>query len=491
MGQIGYAYLIGHLGLMSAAPLAHEHITAGVPQKKVRGTQTLHPASAMPADIVGHLEFALKHEGMNLQVLAGAFEAIPDCKGQLAERLSATPNGEYIRRLCFLYEWMHGDGALGDISAPKARYVELFPSERYETRANTVNNQRFRVIDNALGNPDFCPVVERVERLNLGVVREAIAEVRKKTDKSVFDRAIQYLYLSETKSSFSIENEVPDATRSGRFVQLLKRSGDRSPITEDSLIDAQNLIIAHDYSKEASFRNSQNWLEDASGQVTVLPPSPAALRRLMDGWLHFVSRENEVDPMVKAAAASFGFVYLHPFMDGNGRLHRFLIHKILSEDIGGMVLPVSAAMLKNTDEYLSVLDAFSRPVRDMWGYERFDTESPPRITRDPGNAPYAYFDASRECAFLERMIRLALYDELPNEIGYIEHFELAMERLKEFDLPQKDASLLVRLVAQNEGHLSSKKRKLFAHIDDTLMAKIEADIAAAFELPSKDSAPAP
>ena len=34
--------------------------------------------------------------------------------------------------------------------------------------------------------------------------------------------------------------------------------------------------------------------------------------------------------MVAAAAVAFGFVYIHPFEDGNGRLHRWRIHHVLA-----------------------------------------------------------------------------------------------------------------------------------------------------------------
>lgn len=51
---------------------------------------------------LGHLEFALRHEGVNLEVIDAAFEHI--APRSLIERLRAAPNGEYIRRACFLWE---------------------------------------------------------------------------------------------------------------------------------------------------------------------------------------------------------------------------------------------------------------------------------------------------------------------------------------------------------------------------------------------------
>jgi Fic family protein len=42
-------------------------------------------------------------------------------------------------------------------------------------------------------------------------------------------------------------------------------------------------------------------------------------------------REGELDSVLQAAATALGFVYIHPFQDGNGRLHRCLIHHVLAE----------------------------------------------------------------------------------------------------------------------------------------------------------------
>ena len=56
------------------------------------------------------------------------------------------------------------------------------------------------------------------------------------------------------------------------------------------------------------------------------------------------------DPVVAAAVSSFAFVFIHPFEDGNGRIHRFLIHHVLSRrgySPPGVIFPVSAAILRD------------------------------------------------------------------------------------------------------------------------------------------------
>jgi Fic family protein len=71
-------------------------------------------------------------------------------------------------------------------------------------------------------------------------------------------------------------------------------------------------------------------------------------------------------------AISYGFVFLHPFEDGNGRIHRFLIHNIMSIRglvPNGLLLPISAVMLKDPVKYDSSLEAFPRPLLKMIDYK--------------------------------------------------------------------------------------------------------------------------
>ena len=89
----------------------------------------------------------------------------------------------------------------------------------------------------------------------LDKARETLASV---TDPSLHERALSYLYLSETRSSFEIEREHPSSDKQERFVQLLRRAGETTQVTEDWLVSLQNAVVRDVYSQEASYRTRQN-----------------------------------------------------------------------------------------------------------------------------------------------------------------------------------------------------------------------------------------
>src|SRR5690606_4598991 len=74
------------------------------------------------------------------------------------------------------------------------------------------------------------------------------------------------------------------------------------------------------------------------------------------------------DAVIAAAMISFGFGFTHPLVDGNGRLHRYLIHHVLVRKHFApreIVFPVSAVMLERLEEYRKVLEHFSLPRLDL------------------------------------------------------------------------------------------------------------------------------
>jgi Fic family protein len=127
------------------------------------------------------------------------------------------------------------------------------------------------------------------------------------------------------------------------------------------------------------FRPNQNWLRNAlpgALGVTYLPPPPDLMMSLMDQIMDLANSTNSgIDPLILGALVSFGFVFTHPFMDGNGRLSRFLFHKVVCGHgllPNGLVLPVSVAMKRHEDRYLQVLQTFSKPARALWQVTAID-----------------------------------------------------------------------------------------------------------------------
>jgi Fic family protein len=126
---------------------------------------------------------------------------------------------------------------------------------------------------------------------------------------------------------------------------------------------------------------------------------PEAMLTLMNGWARMANNiEGDVPPLVRAALVSFGFVFLHPFMDGNGRLSRLLAHHSLSlqqalplVDGRATPLPLLVAMKRHEAAYLSALESFSRPARLLWDATWLttiscSTSSPRRMSTRTGTA---------------------------------------------------------------------------------------------------------
>ena len=483
---LGYQRLVELLDLRVRPLPCVAVATTAVNRKKATPAKILFPAGVAYEDTpLGQLEFALRHEALNLEVIAAAFARIP--ARDLSSRYTQTPNGEFVRKACFLWDWMQ-ESPLEQRAETSSGYVPILDSAAYATAGKPTRVSRYRIEDNLLGNADFCPIVSRDALNEAGDILSLLASVADQfkglDNPDLYARAIQYLFLSETKGSFAIEKEIPSASKEERFVQLLSQSGLHKDVTEDWLVELQNAVVRDDFAREAAYRSRQNWLEDRNGRLTFMPPSPGNLLRLADGWTRFTNDHDRAVPLAaRLACSAFGFVYLHPFMDGNGRIHRFLIHHLLSQSHampGNMIMPVSATIIRHLmPEYGDVLTGFSRPVTQLWDYVK--TDAGPTVRADPGRTPYAYFNADREVRFLYRAIRQTITDEIPRELGFLTGFDEASERIdREFDLPGSDISKLVRMINGNQGILSANKRKQFPRLSDEVIRKVEEIVKESF-----------
>ena len=83
------------------------------------------------------------------------------------------------------------------------------------------------------------------------------------------------------------------------------------------------------------------------------PPNREAVRDLMPAFFDLLT--NEPDPAVRVVLGHFMFVYIHPYMDGNGRIGRFLMNVMLAA--GGY--PWTVIPVEERNDYMAALEAAS------------------------------------------------------------------------------------------------------------------------------------
>ncbi|SFL49079.1 Fic family protein [Rugamonas rubra] len=258
-------------------------------------------------------------------------------------------------------------------------------------------------------------------------------------------------------------------------------------LAESALAELQNLIVEQRYA-QAAFRDWQNYVgESMPGRAPIVHyvcPPGNMVRDLMAGLVDCAARTQGVHPIVRAALVSFGFVFIHPFEDGNGRIHRFLIHDFLGRDgvvPAGMVLPVSAHMLHHPQEYDRVLDSYSKPLRTVVSISVDDDEQLTINNPAEASGSYRYPDLTGQVHYLLQAVEQTIRTELVTEIVFIRSYDRAKVAIREVvDMPNARLDLLIKLLYQNKGSLSNGKRPLFKEIVDEELARIEMAFQAAF-----------
>ncbi len=465
----GYAYLQKKFQLNI---MPHWHTssisTASTLRSNVKDEfiEDIYPQSYWPGDSIGnHLEFALKYDGVNLGYLSLIFDIVD--KDDLLAYILSKPTGKYARRIWFLFEFLTGK-ELPIANLTKSNYTEVLEPDLYYTVTPGKRIQRQRIINNLLGDRDFCPVIRRTEKLqemDSTDLYKRCEDIVTSYPPELLRRALSYLYTKETKSSFEIEHIKPSASRTAKFIGLLEMAEHQDFCEKNLLIDLQNRIVDPRF-RDTDYRTNQNYVgQTVSYQKEIIHyvcPSPDELPQLMYGLLssHKKMKESGITPIVHAAVIAYGFVFMHPFEDGNGRIHRFLIHNILSCQgmiPKGLMFPISAAMLKNPAAYDSSLETYSRPRMKLIEYT-LDDIGQMTLHKDT-SCWYRYIDMTLQVEALYNFVSLTIENELVEELSFLANYDKTKKALQEIiDMPDRLIDLFIQLCLQNNGKLSARKR---------------------------------
>ena len=470
----GYAALV-ELYSVDVIPNWHRSLVATSGIHRIDSTggviEEVYPPIYWPGGTLGdQLEFALKYDGTNLAILASLFQEIAaeDFLGYVRSK----PTGKYARRLWFLYEFLTGTSLPMD-DVKRGNYIDLLDQDQYYTVTPARQVRRQRINDNLLGDGRFCPMIRRTDILQGFEAIDLTKRCRKVVSgysPELLKRALSYLYSKETKSSFEIEHITSNSTRTERFVALLQLAEREDFCEKTKLIDLQNRIVDPRFS-DSDYRKNQNYVGEAVAwqkeKVHFACPKPEDLADLMEGLVasHKRMDEGSVSAVVHAAAVAYGFVFLHPFEDGNGRIHRFLIHNVLARrgfTPEGIMFPVSAFMLKNLADYDASLEAFSRPLMALVEYS-IDEEGRMTVHNDTARW-YSYVDMTSQAEALFRFIARTIDTELVEELVFLANYDEAKRAIQEIvDMPDRQIDLFIRFCLQNNGRLSRRKRA--SHFD--------------------------
>lgn len=444
-------------------------------------TEHYPPKYAVADNPIEHLRFALKHEPLDLRVIVAALETIGE--GPLEDWVRSEPTGAFARRAWFFYEKFTGR-TLQLPSVSTGNYVSAIDENRHFVLTKPQRSSRHRVRDNLIGGPELCVIVRRTAKLEAMRNAHLDREARLLTDHydpETLARAVGFLYSKETRSSFAIEGEKPTAARAERFIAALRRATDFNP-NKAELIGLQQSIVDPRYAA-TDWRDVQIFVGEATRQygqfVHFICPRPNDVPDLMDGWKTLTQRAMTIgDPVVAAAISAFAFVFIHPFEDGNGRIHRFLMHHVLAKagfSPKNVIFPVSAAILRDKHRYDKALEAFSKPITDFIDWDFAEDES--IIVRNETRELYRFFDATAQAEYLYDRVAETIREDLKDELDFLSVYDKALEgALKIVDMPDRKASLLVRLCLQNGGQLSKSKRDQFNELTDEEIIRLEATI---------------
>ena len=439
--------------------------------------------NAIEDTLYKHLIFALKYEGINLLFFKKLFQSVS--KDEIKKIIQSEPTGQYSRKIWFLYEWlMQEQLPIPDLSIKN--FIPLVDEELQFASPVSTNSSRHRIKNNLTGNVDFCPLIFKTPKLT-NYIEQNLSNKKNNylsaIHKDVLQRASAFLLLKDSKASFTIEGENPTNNRAVRWGKAIGQAGSK-PLDKEELVRLQQIVIENSRFVTMGFREEGGFVGEHDRTTGEPMPEHISAKwqdviSLIDGLLSAYKKmeESGFNAVLAAAKIAFGFVFIHPYVDGNGRIHRYLIHHILSKmqfAQQGIIFPVSASILNHINDYRMVLESYSHPLLDFIKWEKTNANNV-EVLNDTIDY-YRYFDATKQAEFLYDCVNDTIDNVIPNEVEYLQKYDAMKNYLDDvFQMPDKMVALLIRFLEQNNGSLSKRgKEKEFSTLTEEEVKEIEA-----------------
>lgn len=505
----GYKWLSETYGVAPVQPFRVRSVIGPARSRAAADGFTVetYPSTYQPdATLSGHLTFALKYEGVELDFLSRFVQAVGPTP--FAAWAREEPTGAYARRCAFLYEWLT-DSLLEGVGDAGGNYVDLLDPSQYLTASKPDKVRRWRINNNLPGTRTFCPMVN-ISRLSGHDSAPLRAEIDNLVDQfgpETIERAVNWLTIKESKASFAIESEAKEEDRIRRLARAMTAycGTIESALTDEGMLLIQQAIMGDKRVRLClGVRRSPVFVGHTNSiyqpVIDYLAPHHDWVGEMMQGLRAYEQRTRGRNPLLRAAALSFGFVYIHPLGDGNGRLSRFLINDILRRDgflPAPVILPVSAVISENATRraaYDTALEHLSRPLMAVMNalctfgqnkvYEDGAESNLQVADWHRGLATWRYADLTLQSEYLVHVIRHSIQHGLKDEAIYLQRYSIARDRLKEIiEGRDEDYAVIIRSLVTNM-KVTGKLRKTYPSVfnDDDLTTRIERAVLTSFEL---------
>lgn len=492
--HIGSKWLSNHTGIAPVQPFPVESMIGPGRRTVLAGLvreETYPPPIRPDETIPGHLSFSLKHESVHLEFLSRLFHHIEP--SVLEDWIRSEPTGQYARRAGFLYEWLTGK-TLDVPGVNVGNYIDALNPDDYLVDGTPIRNPRWRVWDNLLGSPELCPIVRRTDSIKAVEkydCAKALHELEITFGADVLLRSAVWLTIRESKASFVIEHEGKKVDRIRRFADAMERrcGVDGDPLEVSALTSLQKDILGE--ATRYGMRQSPVFVGHNDGFVNAvdyIAPHWDDTASLMDGLKVVLNRTRGQSSVLRSAIASFGFVYIHPMADGNGRISRFLVNDVLRRDgavPAPFILPISATITNSSQEragYDRALEVLSKPLMARFkGAYKFGSNvvCADGIKTNFEFDAYAealpawrYPDLTHQSEYLGHIVQMTIENEMTKEALYLRNMDLARDAVKNWlEGPNTDIDRIIRSIQQQGWMISNSLRKEFPHFANEELAR--------------------
>jgi len=155
------------------------------------------------------------------------------------------------------------------------------------------------------------------------------------------------------------------------MIDVLRRTD--LPLTHDDELRWHRAVMEPEPTSRhtiGAYRDVQNWIGGRTNTLvdaTFVPPPPDLVPDLMDDLLRFAN-DRTLSAIIQAAIVHAQFEAIHPYTDGNGRIGRVLIYRILATRgaIRNTAPPISPIIVRDRRPYIAGLNAYRNAQPSTW-----------------------------------------------------------------------------------------------------------------------------